>query len=369
MKVEIITRHAVANYGSLLQAYATQKIIEKLGYEAEIVNYVRSDENGPNIVETMLKRNKKWNRNICTKYIYRKLQKRVYEDSYNKFKDFREKYLKQTEIEYNREKDLKENLPIGDVYCTGSDQVWGKIGNVEFDPVYFLSFVPDEKKKISYAASFGKEEMCKELEDNLFGYLKRYKFISVREDSAKNKLEKIGLDCYQTLDPTLLLDQSDWNHFIKDEKKHSEGYVLIYQLHNNKKLEKYAEEFAKRVGKKLIRISISKLYKFKSGKLIFMPTPTEFLNYFKYADYVISDSFHATVFSIIFNKKVIDVLPNNTGTRITSLMKLLNMEDRIITNYTDFSLIEKEIDYSLTNKILEKEREKSIKLLKKFIEE
>lgn len=365
MNVKIITRHAVANYGSVLQAYALQKAIEKIGHKAEIINYIRLDEQGKNIVDTMLKRNSKWNKNIFLRTIYKILQMPVYNKSYLKFEKFRKCLLNETERIYSNSEELKE-LPEADVYCTGSDQVWGKIGNVDFDENYFLDFVPKGKKCISYAASFGKSELSDELLDNLSKLLAKYSHITVRENSAKKILEDKKIFSEQVLDPTLLLSKDEWKEIINDEVKEKD-YVLIYQLHRDKKLEKYAEEFARRTNKKLIRISISWLYVFKSGKLSYMPSINKFLEYFKNCEYVITDSFHATVFSIIFNKKFIDILPNKTGTRIVSILQLLGLENRIVKNYNDFSLINKEIDYYDVNIKLDNERNKSLKILENII--
>lgn len=367
MKVKIITRHAVANYGSILQAFATQKAVEKLGYESEIINYVRYDEQGKNISNTMLRRNKKWNKNFITRFIYRLLQTPVYNGSYKKFAKFRKDFLKESNVLYSCDEDLKK-LPEADVYCTGSDQVWGKIGNVEYDKNYFLNFVPKNKKCISYASSFGKSKISDELIKNLPVLLEKYSHITVREDSAVELLKKMNINSQQVLDPTLLLSRSEWEEVIKNNLN-CKDYVLIYQLHEDKKLEKYAEEFAKKVNKPLIRISISLLYKLKSGKLAYLPTPNEFLEYFKNCEYVITDSFHATVFSIIFNKKFVDILPSGTGTRIVSLLKLLGLEKRIVSDYNDFSLIGKEIEYNDVNKKLDIEREKSISILNQIIKD
>lgn len=365
MRVKIITRHAVANYGSILQAFATQKAIEKLGYETEIINYVRYDEQGKNISDTMLRRNKKWNKNIITRCIYKLLQTPIYNGSYRKFAKFRESFLKESKILYSCDEDLKL-LPEADVYCTGSDQVWGKVGNVEYDKNYFLDFVPRYKKCISYSSSFGKSKLSSELIENLPKLLEKYSHITVREDSAVELLKKMNIDSKQVLDPTLLLNRTEWEEVIKNHIK-IKDYVLIYQLHEDKKLEKYAKEFAKKVNKPLIRISISLFYKLKSGKLAYLPTPNEFLEYFKNCEYVITDSFHATVFSIIFNKKFVNILPSGTGTRIISLLRLLGLEKRIANNYNDFSLIGEEIDYKQVNKKLETERKNSINILDKII--
>lgn len=156
MKVGIITRHAVANYGSILQAYATQKAIQNFGFESEIINYIRYDEQGDNIAKTMLKRNKFWNKNNITRLIYLKLQTSNYKKSYEKFLEFRKGFLNETEVLYSSNNELIKNIPNEDIYCTGSDQVWGRIGLSEFDRTYFLDFVPTNKKCISYASSFRK---------------------------------------------------------------------------------------------------------------------------------------------------------------------------------------------------------------------
>lgn len=365
MKVKIITRHAVANYGSILQAYATQKAIEKLGHESEIINYVRYDEQGKNISDTMLRRNKKWNSNIILRSIYKILQTPVYNGTYKAFEKFRNGFLKESEQLYSSDEDLRM-LPEADVYCTGSDQVWGIIGNVDYDKNYFLDFASG-KKCISYAASFGKSDLSEKLKQDLSNLLKKYSSVLVREKSAKELLGNFGVKAEQVLDPTLLLNKEEWEK-VTDNSIKDTGYVLIYQLHNNKKLEKYAKEFADRTGRKLIRISVSWLYMFKSGKLVYLPTPGEFLGYFKNCDYVITDSFHATVFSIIFNKEFVDVLPKGTGTRIVSLLEILGLENRVVDDYNDFSIIDKMIDYTLVKKKLKQEQIKSLELLKDSIE-
>ena len=365
MKVAIITRHAVANYGSVLQAYATQKIIEELGYDSEIINYVRKDEKGINISDTMLQRNPKWNKSIVTRIFYKILQTPIYAGTYYKFKHFRKNLLKESEKEYRDSKELK-TYPRADVYCTGSDQVWGQIGTQEFDLNYFLDFAPKQVKCISVASSFGHDDISESLQYLLCDLFSKYSHITVRESNAMTQLEKLGIKSQQVLDPTLLLPKEDWESISKI-KNIKTGYVLVYQLHNNKKLEKYADEFSKKTNKTLIRISVSLLYLFKSGKLAFMPSPQEFLGYIKNADYIITDSFHATVFSIIFHKRFINILPNGTSKRITNLLQLFQLENRVVDNYDDFSVIGKEIHYVEVDNILKEYREKSIGVLEQIL--
>ena len=140
MKVDIITRHSVPNYGSLLQSYATQKTIEKMGYESEIINYTRYEERYENLAKTLLK-GKKWDKNLLLRLIYRILQSPNYKIQYKKFLEYRKNFLYETNIEYGNLEELKNNTPIADIYCSGSDQIWGRIGNSEYDEAYFLEFV------------------------------------------------------------------------------------------------------------------------------------------------------------------------------------------------------------------------------------
>lgn len=371
MKIDVITRHSVPNYGSLLQTYATQRAIENLGHTSEIIDYTRYEERYENLAKTLIK-GKKWDKNFILRTIYKMIQTPNYAKMYKRFAEYRKDFLNETKVTYGSLEELKENTPEADIYCSGSDQIWGKIGTVEYDEAYFLEFADKNKKCISYASSLGKTEVSKELDSNLERLLKKYTQILVRENTAKDILLKKNLtNVEQVLDPTFLLTQTEWKEVANKSKlKKKEKYILIYQLHDNKDFDNYAKEFAKRKGMKLLRISPSLYHIVRSGKLVYLPTQYEFLSYFENAEYVLTDSFHATVFSIIFNKKFIDVLPENkTGTRIESILEILSIDNRILKDYNDFELIEKSIEYELVNKEIEEERIKSIDLLRKAIEE
>lgn len=369
MKVEIITRHSVPNYGSLLQTYATQRAIEKLGHESEIINYTRYEERFENLANTLVK-GKKWDKNGILRTIYKIIQTPNYSKMYKDFKKYRIGFIKETEREYGNIDEVKEYMPEADIYCSGSDQIWGKIGSANYDETYFLEFVKN-KKCISYASSFGKTELNNELDKKINLLLKKYKHILVRENTAKEILQKKGFkNVEQVLDPTFLLEREEWLRLASKSKKNiKEKYILIYQLHDNKQFDNYAKEFAKKRKMKLLRISPSLYHITRSGKLIYLPNQYEFLSYFANAEYILTDSFHATVFSIIFNRKFIDILPlNKTGTRIESILQLLKIENRILKNYKDFDSIDKLIDYEKVNSDLKKERIKSYNLLKEAIE-
>lgn len=368
MKIDIITRHSVPNYGSLLQSYATQKVIEEIGFESEIINYTRYEERYNNLVNTLIK-GKKWDKNIITRTIYKMIQEPNYTKMYRRFEKYRKNFLKESRIEYGSLQELRDNVPEADVYCSGSDQIWGKIGTVEYDEAYFLKFIEDRAKRcIAYSSSFGKEEIDGNLEKNIKKLLENYSDILVREDTAKSILKKHGIEnVEQVLDPTLLLTKNQWSDLANKVKNKHKKYILVYQLHDNKRFDKYAKEFSKKTGLKLLRISPSIYHITRSGKLVYLPDQYEFLSLFQNAEYVLTDSFHATVFSIIFNRRFVDILPGKTSTRIISILKLTGLQDRILTEYDDFSFINKTINFSECNTIIENERKRSIELLKKAI--
>lgn len=365
-KIAIITRHAVSNYGSVLQAYALQTAIGKLGYESEIIDYIRTDEDYKNISDTLIKKSS-WNKNALSRLLYKSVQTPEYVIMGKKFEIYRKGLIKLTEKRYSSSEELKNNPPAADIYCTGSDQVWGAIGNDEIDSAYFLDFAPSDKKKIAYAASFGKTSINTDNEKILKKWLDAYDCLTVREKSATDLIENLGIyNIRQVLDPTLLLDSSEWSTLI--ENNINKSYVLLYQLHSNPQMDNYAKLFAKKSGLKLIRLTPLFHRVFKSGKAVYLPTINEFLSYIKNAEFMITDSFHGTAFAINFNTQFIDILPDETKTRNQSILELTGLSHRILNSYNDFSFVENKIDFSLANEKIAQERINSLEILKKMLE-
>ena len=190
--VAYLTRHTVSNYGSVLQAFATQTALEKLGYDPVCINYYRSDEKPKELVHTLLQCSK-WNKNALTRLVYMLTQKPVYSYAGKKFEQYR-KIVKLTKEEYNSEQDLILNCPQAEIYMTGSDQVWNTITLNKIDPVYFMSFLNNEQKRIAYAASFGSSSVKDEDKPVMSKLLKKYDFISVRENSGVKIAEELGVN-------------------------------------------------------------------------------------------------------------------------------------------------------------------------------
>ncbi len=367
MKVANITRHAMTNYGSLLQAIATQNVVRSFGHEIETIDYIRDDEHYKNHEKTLLAHKKEWNNNPLKKMLYLILRQPESIYSGRKFEKEREKLLNLTR-RYTSIEELRHDAPKADVYMTGSDQVWGPVENGDFDDAYFLSFVEENKKKISYAGSFGRTEISDDVMNFFKTNLRRYSRISVRESSAVSMIESLSLSATQVIDPTLLIDKNGWKTYFEPIKY--KKYVLIYQIHNDKQLGEYAQKVADRLNLPLIRISTSLHHINRPGKLIVCPSIGEFLSFIDNAECLITDSFHGTAFAINFNTQFIEVLPNNkTGTRNMSILELTGLSDRIVRNPEDVELCNTKIDFSHANEVIRAEREKCTQIFKNMIEE
>jgi hypothetical protein len=365
MNIKVITRHGPSNYGSVLQSIATLEILKRLGVKAEIIDYQRRDERGIRAVLANVN-NKVGYSNPLKKFLYVAVRFPMEWMAQKKFDKIRKKYLVMT----RRCKDTADLEKLkADIFATGSDQVWGPVLTEPYDANYFLDFVKDRNKKIAYAASFGKTKFDEGIELRYRNLLKRYNHIAVREDSAKKLLDSWNIHCDgQVLDPTLLLTGDEWSKMIK--KNRSAKYVLIYQIHNNPKLNELGRKIAERLKLPLYRVSPSLHQIKRGGKFIYLPDLGGFLSAIKNCSFFVTDSFHGTCFAINFNKQFVEVLPTNgTASRNQSILNLTGLTDRIIHGVDDLSIINTRIDYSPVNEIIEKERYRSIETLRKMIYE
>lgn len=366
MKAAVITRHGISNYGSLLQAMATQQVIEDLGHTCEIIDYIRNDESYMQHEKTLLKRKPEWNDNPVKRMMYLAVRQPAGIAAGKYFEKAQKKYLHLSK-RYTTWEQLDRDRPKADVYITGSDQVWGPVENGSYDSTYCLSFTEETDRRIAYAASFGHTDMTPELQEYYRKWLSRYEYIAVREDSAAEILKNMGIRAVQVLDPTLLLDAAYWSRYMQPVREGK--YMLIYQLHNDRKLDEYAEKAAAARKLPLIRISASLHQISRKGKFVWLPETGQFLSYIKNAECLITDSFHGTAFAINFHTPFVEVLPdNNTGTRNMSILKMTGLTDRILTNVNDTALAERKIDYTEADRILADKRKESLGILRSMIE-
>lgn len=360
MKIEIITLHYINHYGSLLQTYATCRAFAKMGFEPEIIDYVRPNADERIQLEESLKR--KGYKKYSLKGIAFSVSKKIENRKRRKFSTrFLKKYVPMTRT-YKNYDDLVENYPVADIYVTGSDQTWNSDYNGGVLPAYYLDFAPEGCKKIGYSVSIGMEEFHKEELEQIKKYVMQYDAISVREYSAKKMLEDIGYKkVTHILDPTLVLNIDDWKPLIA-KRLVNEKYVVIYRLNNDSQLEEFAEKLAKEKGYKLVRMSYYLSHLREKGKMFYCSEVEEFLSLIYYAEHIVTDSFHCVAFSLNFNKDFFAFYPQKYSTRIKSVLELTETTHRAVGS-PEFS--KRKINYKRVNDVLEKERDK----VKCFIED
>lgn len=365
-KLAIVTFQRAYNYGALLQAYALQTIIEELGHECDIIDY------SPQMYDRYFNlTNLKSCKNIkqfCWFLIHGRKKKEVFK----RFQEFSDQYfnLKHFTADIN---DLRLIEDDYDGFIAGSDQVWNyNISN--FDEVFFLSFVENEKKKNSYAASIGLDKIPDEYKAKYRKLLKDFNNILVREKQAKDILEElIDHPIEVVLDPTMLIEEKKWDLIINDPMVKIDNYILVYVKLRTESIIAFVEELSR--IKKCSIIDITDLNrKWKKAKFPPKTGPGEFLYYLKNARYVVTNSFHGTALSIVFNKQLfIEYVPeskklSSTNSRLSNLVDMFNLKARLISSNIGKPDIDSWIDYESVNQILDKERKHSIKYLKMMIE-
>lgn len=372
MKASVITLHTVDNYGSVMQTYATQQILKKCGYDVEFVDYWRKDNLPQNRAEKMLesstlqKLKPLWGMNGFTRKATIAILKMILENRKSPMWIFLEKKVQLTEDRYCSYKELEANPPVADIYITGSDQVWNSIWNQGIDRSYFLDFAPAGKPRIAFSASIGREQLDAEETLETKRLLEKYSAISVREQSAVELLASMDIKSTLVLDPTLMLEANEWRK-LASKPKIKKQYLLIYQLNPNPQMDQYAEQLAKKKEWDVIRIGFGRSDRRKGGKCVMLPSVEEFLGLFCSAACVLTDSFHATAFSLNLGTDFISVLPGRFGTRIESITKLTRTENRILTSYDDLTVVDRSIDEKNVQDILTAERKNGFDFLRKAI--
>ena len=356
-----------------MQTYATQKVFEKLGCDVEFVDYWRKsntpDECAKRLLDssTMKRLKPIWGLNPFTIKLTVKLLKIFVTNKESQMRKFIRERVTLSPTSYYSIDDLKDNPPEADIYVTGSDQVWNSIWNQGLDRAYFLDYAPVGKPKVSFSASIGRSELERDEMVEMYELLKQYDAISVREASAVQILRDMGLEAKLILDPTLMLNREEWIEIEKEPRGRKTPYLLIYQLHINPNIDLYADTLARAKGWEIVRIGLSRSDKKKIGTTCMNTSVPEFLGLFSHAACVLTDSFHATAFSLNMGTDFISVLPNSFGTRIESITELTGTKDRILSSYDDLSIADCEINKEQVKNILRQEREKGYAFLRNSI--
>jgi len=361
MKIALITLHWANNYGASLQVFATVKALEKYG-EVSVLDY-RNSYTSKGMTWIRLGTRPRDILRIGKDLFRLRPRYKVIK----KFKAFSYRYLNLTPTLHN-EKAFTEVAQTFDLFVSGSDQIWNpKIVNEEgrLDTHYFLKFAIG-KKKISYASSLGTYQYDDEERAQVITLLKEYTHLSVREhDSAQYLSKLLHRDVTHVLDPTLLHNKKEWLQFFDlPDSKDGETYILVYALKKDLLLKQTVEKVQKRLGMRVITIDQDPFTNFKNDRHIKDAGPDEFVKLFSQADFVITNSFHGSCFSVNFNIPFIVTTPPTSINRIESLLSAVGVQNRIIKDVEDLSKsFEDHIDFDIINQKLQHLRETSNRYL------
>lgn len=350
MKIAIITIHNITNFGSVFQAYALQKYLCEQGHDVKIINY-----NPP----YFRRRSVKSMIGIALNFgAYRRRKK--------KFDDFVYGNMFLTR-EIRTYEELCAMQIDSVVYIAGGDQLWNPHYDCGKDPAFKLAFLPPGSNKIAFGTSLGQANLSKEYLKQLHTLIKDFMFIGVREKCTIPPLAQLGLKVKHVVDPTLLFPKEFYDKFIK--KPQIDNYIFVYLVNKSKLLDDVVEYLSKKLGIKVVECSG---FQKKSKADIYLKDvgPKEVLSYLVHATYVLSASFHCTLFSVLYQKQFLTLLPNeSTNDRIIDFLSNLELDHRILRKPEDIDkCILDPIDYDNAQRRLCQFLDESTKYLTDVLE-
>lgn len=350
MKIGISTFHFVQNNGAMLQCWALQEKLNEMGNETYVLDYrpayhvnMYSAWRNPLLVSGL--KNKIKTMLLNYRYFERKKKE-------SKFKMFERNYCLTDEV-----RDLNSWYKIApetfDAIFCGSDQIWNKkITNGTFDSAYFANISGFKGRKIAYAVSVG-ETNLDENKQELYDLIKDFSAISTREKQTEEKLNFLFPDMKISTvpDPTLLLEKEKYEHLMVDPDI-TEQYILVYKLEDNPRLIDVCKKLVRETGLKIVNISPTKITSLSDVIWKADVTPGEFVSYIARAAYVVTNSFHGSVFSLLFNKKVVIVPHSKRNDRLKNLVDILGAEQCMLHNDNISEVLCFNLDYDrINNKI------------------
>ncbi len=374
--IGIITYHHYYNYGTMLQAYALQKKIEKLGYAAELIDFKQNNEvSGLGLLKIRLKRISTYIRYYRKYFVLRKNQRQIQE----KNKQFEEFYAANVPVSTEKYSDtlqLKKNPPIYDGYIVGSDQTWNPY--VAKNPeAFYLTFVSDSRKKGTYAPSIGVNQLTSEQQEMFRARLADFAFISCREPTGANLLSAVlGRAVERVLDPTLLLGREEWSA-LSGKSENAPPYILTYFLGDVAFHRLFVDRLAEKTGLPVISIPISYMEMDSKKNEKKWVGPEGFLSLIRDAEYVCTDSFHGTMFSINFGVKFFsfckrkDKSTGSDNSRLHSALELFGLSDRMVSASNMDRALEhrNDIDFDRVKHFLDEERKRSTAYLENMLKQ
>ena len=353
MKVGILTFHRADNYGAVLQACALVNTFRSYGMDCELIDYrcraiekVYEYQYLPPIRKNFIKWIIDFRRNIRT--VPKKIEKK------RKCMEFRNQHLPMSKSVSTVE-DRKRIEKEYDLIVTGSDQIWNQKLTGGVDEWYCFKKSEKQTSVVSYGASIGDLNVYKDYFHQVDEILKEYAMISVRENTAKAFLEnRLNIPVYRVLDPTLLVDSGCWKKLMKNETTSTDSYIFYYDVETNKVAKRIAIHLSQKENLKLIHFNPDMrnnswwMYAEDAG-------PIEFLELIANAKYIVTSSFHATVFSILFEKQFVTIPHPETGSRVKDLLSELDLKHHICVDLESWNenIVKEKQDYTEVFKKLE----------------
>ena len=360
MKAGLVTFYHIHHYGALLQAAATERAVESLGGECEIIDYYVNQNNDLFRKPTGV--------GSAAADVHTALHYKALRDRYQRFERFSKDHLRISGHRFESLEELRSaELPY-DLILSGSDQIWNPkiFPDGRFDPVFFGTF--SSRRKIAYAPSFGVPHIPEGMEEELRSYLESFSHISVRERQGREIVKEItGKDVPVVLDPTLLLTAEQWSAMAVPPDR-SGGYILCYCISKPGALAPYIQRLAEETGLPVVQLCGIRQKVHPKAACVLDAGPSEFLGLFQNASYVCTNSFHGTVFSVQFQKPFFTaVAPSELAapesSRTFSILSRLGLTERIIGTGTTAGL-DATIDWADVDRRLRAARQSSLDYLR-----
>lgn len=362
MKTATITYHSVYNYGAVLQAYALQQAQFKLSIDNVIIDYTPEKNKDYHSIKG----------NSVKIFIVNLV--RIIEMIFNfpairrrdkKFASFTKSRL-QLSKKYTTLEELKSNPPQVSWYIAGSDQLWNVSTQLRKD--FFLAFGDSKVKRASFAVSIGSFTISEEKKEQMKEYINRFDKISVREPEAKDYIETLlvkDIPICVNFDPVYLLSKEEWENFSY-KKKIRHKYILCYPMSGHPLMQKALLKLKELTGFKIVIITTELFNRVKGDINIRDACVEEFVALVNNAEFILTTSYHGTIFATLFNKNFYSLVGGSAPTRITGLLNTLGLSHRIPKSIEDINL--EPIDYTGTNTIISHQKELSINYLSSLIQ-
>lgn len=369
MKAGIVTFNSAHNYGAVLQVYAMQEYLKSLGLDVDVINYrIKEIDNvyklynvrrkDPKLIRGIKKAKKILKVNLCERW---KLEKR------KNFEYFINNVLNTTKP-YTTLQEIQKDFLQYDVLIAGSDQIWNTELTKGFKPAYFLEFGNKDARRISYAASLGNDSIDEKYTLFYKRYLENFDFISVREEAMKDILKDLtDKPITRVIDPTLLLDKEVYDKLKIETRYKGKDYIYVHYIGNDDKTYEIADQLSRKLGIPVLHNRQKGLFENELDSL-FNARPEEFISVIENAKYIVTNSFHTTVFSLIYEKDFITIPHATRPARMQNLLEIAGLSNHLVEDVRIMPKLETlKIDYKDVKRRLLEERKSSIEFLNNAI--